>query len=97
MNYSNGGQATMVFSGLYLYFLIKLQDGKNKSYSLPVKNEFITRLKEINGITIKKVKSNSNYTVALMSDGSLLAWGANEKYPQLFYSYITKWANGNKD
>ena len=63
---------------------------------MPVKNEYIERLNKVNGLAIKKIKSNSNYTVALMSDGTLLSWGANEKFFYLISRIKKKkWINGN--
>eukprot|EP01017_Pseudomicrothorax_dubius_P011907 TRINITY_DN1459_c0_g1_i3.p1 TRINITY_DN1459_c0_g1~~TRINITY_DN1459_c0_g1_i3.p1 ORF type:complete len:407 (-),score=115.97 TRINITY_DN1459_c0_g1_i3:137-1357(-) len=52
-------------------------DGKSKSCEAPHKNSYLEQLKK-EGLTVLKLKSVSNYSVALMSDGLLYAWGSND-------------------
>lgn len=54
-------------------------DGNNLSLKLPKFNEYFQDyLKTQLGLSIVKMKSCNNYTVALMSDGLLYGWGSNE-------------------
>ncbi|CAD8142128.1 unnamed protein product [Paramecium pentaurelia] len=54
-------------------------DGNNKSFNIPQRNEFFEGYlkKELN-LSIVKLKSCNNYSVALMSDGNLYGWGSND-------------------
>ena len=54
-------------------------DGNNKSHNTPKRNEFFEDyLKKELHLSIVKLKSCNNYSVALMSDGNLYGWGSND-------------------
>ena len=47
------------------------------SYKSPVVNDQVQRIKDEEGVTIKKLRSNADCSLALFSDGSLRGWGCN--------------------
>ena len=53
-------------------------DGTNRNLSTPSLNEAIKRMKDEENLSIMKIKSANNYSLALMSDGNLYGWGTNE-------------------
>jgi len=53
-------------------------DGSNKSLKTPHFNDNFERMKVDDNLTVVKLSSANNYSVALMSDGGLYGWGANE-------------------
>jgi hypothetical protein len=53
-------------------------DGNNKNYELPAKNEHFEYLLGEEKMAVQKLKSCESYSVALMDNGKLYGWGANE-------------------
>lgn len=54
-------------------------NGGNSNKQIPTLNDHFEYLRESEGLTIKKVQSRNNYTVALMSDGYIYGWGSNDE------------------
>ena len=54
-------------------------NGSNKNLQIPTLNEHFEYLRKEENLSIKKLKSCNNYSMALMSDNSLYGWGLNEE------------------
>ena len=52
-------------------------DGDNKNHQVPFRNEYFKYLEEEENISMKKVKSCSTFSIALMTDNHLYGWGSN--------------------
>ena len=71
----------MIFNHNLIFLIINfliIGDGSNKSQNKPILNNYFEMLRNDDKITIQKMKSSNNYSVAKMSDGNLLGWGSNE-------------------
>lgn len=53
-------------------------DGSNKNAKVPTKNESVKRIRDTEGIVIRRIKSCASQTLALTEDGVLYGWGSNE-------------------
>lgn len=54
-----------------------MANGAEEGVLTPEVNENFRILREQEGLTIKDIKSANHFSVALMSDGNLYAWGRN--------------------
>lgn len=54
-------------------------NGSNSNRQLPVLNSHFEYLRDQENLTVKKLQSRGNYSMALMSDGYLYGWGSNDQ------------------